>query len=235
MTEEKQAAKPARKVPPEKTASKEKTIQVQQLKGEDKDTAAARAFMNPAVGAAITIRQQPSEASKFLSLTPLMQELDKQCKAVQGGSLARGEAMLMAQAHTLDALFNHLAILGAKNLTGNIGHGETLYRLAFKAQSQCRSSIEALAEIKNPRSVAFVKQANIAGGHQQVNNGGEGYPRAGENEIKPNKLLEAQHGERLDTRAAGAASGANPQLEAVGAINGAANKQGKGQGIKKRG
>ena len=33
--------------------------------------------------------------------------------------------------------------------------------------------MEALAEMKNPHPVAFVKQANIAHGPQQVNNGGE--------------------------------------------------------------
>jgi len=45
-------------------------------------------------------------------------------------------------------------------------------RLAFKAQSQARAAIETLAEIKNPHQFAFVKQANIAGGNQQVNNRG---------------------------------------------------------------
>lgn len=43
--------------------------------------------------------------------------------------------------------------------------------LALKAQAQCRATLEALAEIKNPRPMAFVKQANISGGPQQVNNG----------------------------------------------------------------
>jgi hypothetical protein len=33
------------------------------------------------------------------------------------------------------------------------------------------ATIETLAELKNPRQVAFVNQANLAGGHQQVNNG----------------------------------------------------------------
>jgi len=38
-------------------------------------------------------------------------------------------------------------------------------RLAFKAQSQARATIETSAEIKNPHQFAFVKQANIAGGN----------------------------------------------------------------------
>ena len=52
-------------------------------------------------------------------------------------------------------------------------------RQALKAQAQCRATLEALAEIKNPRPVAFVKQANISGGHQQVNNGMQPAQQAG--------------------------------------------------------
>jgi hypothetical protein len=96
-------------------------------------------------------------------------------------------------------------------------------RLSLKAQSQCRSTLEALAEIKNPKPVAFVQQANIAHGPQQVNNGTAPPPadpsRAGESEKPPNKLLESQNGERLDTGAAGAAGGADSRLEAVGTGN----------------
>ena len=48
---------------------------------------------------------------------------------------------------------------------------ETHLKLAFKAQSQCRTTLETLAEIKSPRSVAFVRQANTSAGPQQLNNG----------------------------------------------------------------
>lgn len=51
--------------------------------------------------------------------------------------------------------------------------------MALKAQAQCRATLEALAEIKNPRPVAFVKQANISGEHQQVNNGVQPAQKAG--------------------------------------------------------
>ena len=82
-------------------------------------------------------------------------------------------------------------------------------RLALKAQGQCRATLETLANIKNPRPVAFVQQANIAHGPQQVNNGmapSQGEPaQATKNAFEPNELLEQQHGERLDTRPQGAA------------------------------
>jgi hypothetical protein len=74
-------------------------------------------------------------------------------------------------------------------------------RLGLKAQSQCRTTIEALALLKNPPNVAFVRQANIANGHQQVNNGNrQALARAGENSIQANKLLEGTDigGERVD-------------------------------------
>ena len=99
--------------------------------------------------------------------------------------------------------------------------------MAFKAQSQCRSTLETLAEVKAPRVATFIKQANIAN-QQQVNNGGaasggnESPPRV-ENIIQSNELLEAHHGKRLDTRAQGKASGNDPHLEAVGAVYGANN------------
>jgi len=75
--------------------------------------------------------------------------------------------------------------------------------MAFKAQSQVRTTIDSLAEIKNPRPV-FAKQTNIANGPQQVNsttgpqqvnNGaGQSEPETSrgknENPIPTNKLLE---------------------------------------------
>ena len=68
---------------------------------------------------------------------------------------------------------------------------ETYLRLALRAQAQCRATLETLAVIKNPQPVAFVRQANIANGPQQVNNApaqpGES-SRARESENQQNKL-----------------------------------------------
>jgi hypothetical protein len=98
--------------------------------------------------------------------------------------------------HTLDTIFNELARLSRENLRAqHLEATDRLMRLALKAQSQCRATIETLAEIKNPSQVAFVKQANIAHGPQQVNNGRPGtfvdeHARAGKNPSTPNGLLE---------------------------------------------
>jgi hypothetical protein len=82
------------------------------------------------------------------------------------------------QAHTLNAIFNDLARKAAKS--EYINQMESHLRLALKAQGQCRATLETLAAIKNPQPVAFVRQANIAHGPQQVNNSGAEDRRAPE-------------------------------------------------------
>jgi len=94
-----------------------------------------------------------------------------------------------------------------------------------RTKSQSRATIETLAEIKNPRQVSFVKQANIAGGNQQVNNG---IPpsRAGENEIPPSKQSGYEHELLPDSRASALASRVDTTLEAVGVINRTTKRRG---------
>ena len=96
-------------------------------------------------------------------------------------------------------------------------------RLALKAQAQARSTAEALALLKNP--MPYIKQANMTTGPQQVNNtyaGGtsersaRAKAGAGNFHSEPNKLLEADHGQRLDIGAQAAAGRANQKLETVG-------------------
>lgn len=100
------------------------------------------------------------------------------------------ESALVAQVMSLQATYTTLSRLASKNVN-NVKVCDQYLRLALKAQSQCRCTIEALAEIKNPRPVAFVKQANIAAGHQQVNNGETSPAREKQRRRSPSKLLKA--------------------------------------------
>ena len=146
---------------------------------------------------------------------------EKVC-AVQAGNLAGLEATLAAQALALDAIFNEMARRAAANMGEYLNATEIYLRLALKAQAQCRATLQTLAEVKNPQPVAFVKQANIANGPQQVNNGvasGRAPPaRAGNSAGPSNELLGLSHDQRLDTGATGAAGGADCQLETMGAL-----------------
>ncbi|TMU81482.1 hypothetical protein FGA82_07395 [Pseudomonas fluorescens] len=90
-------------------------------------------------------------------------------------------------------------------------------RLALKAQNQARATLQTLGELKAPKQIAFVKQANI-GNQVQVNNGVQEKPaRTRKTKKAQNELLEVEHGERLDTRATGTAGGADPAMATMGA------------------
>lgn len=132
------------------------------------------------------------------------------------------ESMLVVQANTLDMIFNQFARKAA--FCEYLNQMQAHLSLALKAQAQCRATLEVLAEIKNPRPVAFVKQANIANGPQQVNNGTDGAPPAartrGENADTTNELLTDDHGTTLDGRRAGETGRSDKALEAVGKRNG---------------
>jgi hypothetical protein len=176
--------------------------------------------MRPTFLAALTVRDYGAGLPD-LDFGSLVDALGEQVQLARSGDLSRGEAMLVTQAHTLDAVFHTCARRAALNMGEHLPSAETYLRLALKAQSQSRATWETLAEIKNPRSIAFVQQANVTTGPQQINNGTvpEQGSRARETVNEPSKLLEVTNGQRLDTGTTGATSRTDPHLEAVGAIN----------------
>jgi hypothetical protein len=214
-----------KKTPPisEPKKAAPKALRVEQQPEELPADALAHASLRPTVQAAMTLMGY-NKAFGEVSVNALVSDLVKQCAQASAGDLSRSEGMLTVQAHTLDAIFNNLARRAALNMGEYMNAAETYMRLALKAQAQCRATLETLAAIKNPQPVAFVRQANISHGPQQVNNQGyetntrERAPaRAEDSEIQPNKVLEQQHGERMDFGTARAAGGADSKMETVGA------------------
>lgn len=197
------------------------TLAVHAPPDEDDSTALAKTVIRPTVQAAATLKKYEQSFGE-LDLQGLVDSLAEQTKAANDGNLDRGEAMLAAQAHTLDAIFNALAQRAALNVGEYMQACEIYLKLALRAQSQCRATWEALAAIKNPPMMGYVRQANIAHGHQQVNNGinpSKKTSRARENENLQNKLLEENHGERLDTGTTGTTGRADPEMAALGEVD----------------
>ena len=184
---------------------------------ETMDASTARILTAPSVQAAATIQQWQGDDQE---VNALAKELTKQIATVNRGDLARAEGMLIAQAHTLDELFNNLARRAHHNLGTYMHAAETYLRLALKAQSLCRATLETLAQIKNPPSVAFVKQANIAAGLQQVNNGVvPEAARTREIEIQQNELSGNNHELLPNARASALTSGINTPVGTVETID----------------
>lgn len=185
------------------------------------EKAAARALHQPEVRAARTIQRFEGDN---LNINSAIDELREQVAEVQGGSMKRPEAMLVAQAHTLDALFSALAMRSKANSDGGFLDAADRYlRLALKAQAQAVRTIEALGELKNPRPVTFVRQANVAH-NQQINNGVDaqicGGSQAGENQKAADQTISGESYELLEnTRTQGIEGAVNPTVEALAAIH----------------
>jgi hypothetical protein len=193
---------------------------------EDKAVGIARTVLRPTVQAASTIKDYGNSWGD-LDLNGLIDSLGEQTKACMEGDLRRAEAMLTTQAHTLDAIFNNLASRAIR--AEYLNNLDTYLKLALRSQSQCRATWEALSAIKNPPVIGYVRQANIAHGPQQVNNGTlDDSPRAGENENSQNKLMEKKDAEWLDTGTKGAAGKADPAMATLGEVDRAEDESRKG-------
>jgi hypothetical protein len=165
---------------------------------------------------------QPKHLADEIDVPGLLATLRDHAKAVSSGDLSRVEALLTNQADALQSLFVGLTERSLRQEYH--AHVESFLRLALKAQSQCRATLETLVNIKNPPLV-YAHQANLTTGPQQVNNGV--WPNlARETEIPQIQLSGAAHELRQDTRASGAASAIDSSLEAVASVDGAENGRG---------
>ncbi len=101
-----------------------------------------------------------------MNFEALVDELTQVTEALEHGDMKHIEAMLLSQAHALQALFASCArrMAGASY----INQVQTYGQLAFKAQNQCRATLATLAKIKHPDRATFIKNTAT---HQQINVG----------------------------------------------------------------
>ena len=181
------------------------------------------------VSNAMTTTTFLSPTQPNLSITELVASVKAHGEKVNGNNMAAAEQILTAQAIALNAIFSEMARRAALNLGEHLDATDRYMRLALKAQGQCRATLETLAAVKNP-PVVFARQANIAHGPQQVNNGAA--PAQSQRGSAPssayaheqsgntaNELWGVGNGERLDSGAQGTASRAHSKLATLGALN----------------
>lgn len=188
------------------------SLKTQLQHGEEPADALARVVTTPEYLSAslLTICQNIDHAQ----VTQLANELHRQTAAIRENDLSRVEDMLTAQAHTLDGLF---ARLTSNALSSNdIDKMERLMKLALKAQSQARATLQTLSEFKAPKQIAFVQQANIGNQVQVNNDSAPARSRAEKPQKAPNELLEVTHEQRLDTRAKNPSSRTDSTMAPVG-------------------
>lgn len=126
--------------------------------------------------------------------------------------------LLAAQAVTLDTMFTELARRSAVNMGNHIEAMDRYMRLALKAQTNCRATLEALAKLHQPREQT-VK-------HVQVNQGGQAVIA----DQVHNHAGGRENGKSNEQPHATGAAGANPSLPGHDAQgNGVPISGGKGQ------
>ena len=194
--------------------TKKQIIELKQRKDQTKEEALAEfnsksEFLSTAVKESFNIG-----LGDDFSFQSTMQVLEQTIAQIQSGDLSKIEEMYISQAVALEVMFASLA--RRAKAQEKLLQYETHMRFALKAQNQCRATLQALVQLKQPSNTTFVKQANIAQGHQQVNN-------LAEKNITPqNKLLKGSYAE-LDTGTTTTPTGIDTTLEALGKINGRKN------------
>ena len=174
-------------------------------------------FMSAAISDSFTSALLPDA-----KLADVASALGDKVTTIQNGDMKPIEAMLIGQAQALQTMFVSLGRQAASKTS--LPQYTAFMNLALKAQSQSRATIQALVELKYPKQATFVKQANIANGHQQINNNQNSsdintpvhtpaHAKAIENQ--PNELLSEMNHATLDSSRTATTSGADKAMATV--------------------
>ncbi len=212
------ASKSTKPAAPEATKFPRKRIPCQSGPSEiEKGRAYASLINSPELGAhRIVSRMQPKNIADDIDVPGMLETLRGQAAAVQRGDLGHAEGMLINQASALQSLFVRLTEWAMDQT--HLPNLEAFMRMALRAQSQCRATLETLATINNP-PIVYAKQANVTTGPQQVNNAIPVPSGAREIETEQTQLSGGTHELLPDARTPGLESQINPALETLGEIN----------------
>ena len=161
----------------------------------------AKVSLSPATMSAVLADSFTTSIFPDLAISDVASVLREKITTIQNGDMQPIEAMLIGQAQALQTMFVSLGRQAASKTS--LPQCTAFMNLALKAQSQSRATIQALVELKYPKQATFVKQANIAGGHQQINNATSthahtpAHAKAIENQ--PNELLSEMNHATLDS------------------------------------
>ena len=144
----------------------------------DENEKAIRQFVQSPelTNSAVVLAYKGSIAGDRIDLSDIVDSMQQSSEKLQSNApLELTENILISQAQSLNAMFCDLAVKA--NNQKYLDSMDKYLKLALKAQSQCRATLETLANIKNP-PIVFAKHANIAHqqqiNNQQVNNSPQG-------------------------------------------------------------
>jgi hypothetical protein len=136
------------------------------MKKKDKVKKLAKVCISPELVAINSIKKFVQPNGDVIALQGAIIE---EAKKIEAGDISRIEQHLYSQALALNAMFDRAIFkLGEATLINEV---QIYAQLGLKAQAQCRVTLTALADLKNPNRTTFVKnQNNAIQVNQQVNN-----------------------------------------------------------------
>jgi hypothetical protein len=146
------------------------TLIVNQTTDETGAQAMARKLLDPAfknAAASACFLDKMLGGIEKPGVTDYADDLIAKADKAASGDLAMASRMLATQAVTLDAMFAELARRSASNMGDYVNASERYGRLALKAQSNCRATLEALAKLHQPREQT-VRHVHVNEGGQAV-------------------------------------------------------------------
>ena len=209
-----------------KTKQRSQPSELRNNEGKDRQKMVSQLMLHPEFSAAIAINDiygnthfsEGNDNIKGLDLSTLMDELKKKTDALANDKLSNAEMLLLSQAQTLNAIFNQF--LTRMTRAEYLSQIENYSRIALKAQNQCRQTLATLGELKHPRRATFIRQQNNAV-NQQINQSGSAEQNSKNSDKLETELLEQKTHERLDFGAPQKTSRTDPEVAAMGAIDGA--------------
>lgn len=172
-------------------------LDIKKLPGESDDQAGARVTIDPNFRAGLSICALPHWQAYEPKANELIAELRRQSELLAQDDFGRSKEILSAQAHTLDSLFHWLLHRALVNIHANYhGAGHDYFKLALRAQAQCRAVLEAL-----PAAASVVD-----GDAEEI-------------EKPPSKLNGTENGRKMDRGKSQTTGRANPPLAAVETID----------------
>ncbi|MDH6502939.1 hypothetical protein [Polynucleobacter sphagniphilus] len=203
---------------------KQNNVSLVRKEGVTLEQQATEYILDPKTLGALIIDGNNSNVSTQVDMEYAREVIGQGIDEVKKGDLSKLEEMLYSQAVALNMMFSNLS--RRASLQTNVDIKTTLTNLCFKAQNQSRNTIQTLINLKQPSQTSFIKQANIANGHQQINNGvAQSSPENLSNQS--NELLEVQDGKWLDRGKKAETEGVNSELETMGEIHRGENSSGQ--------
>lgn len=192
------------------TKAKTQVIELKQGEDQTKEQALAEFQSKSEFLSTAVIESFNVSLGEEFDFQSAMQVLEKTTQQIKSGDLSKIEQMYISQAVALEAIFTKT--IRKASAAERLPQYQAHMHLALKAQNQSRATLQALVQLKQPSNTQFIKQANIAQGHQQVNN-------LAEKNITPqNELLEDSYA-KLDTGTTPTTTGIDTALEALDKIN----------------